>query len=58
MDEATKLRAYAMRMEGMSWDAIAEILHYDRTTLAKAVNATGKRRKSRRKRRKKHRANP
>lgn len=50
MDEATKLKACAMRMEGMSWETIAALLHYDRSTLSKAVGSVSKRVKINRKR--------
>lgn len=51
MDEATKLQAYAMRLDGMSWETIAQLLHYDRTALSRAVGEPLKRDKISRKRR-------
>lgn len=56
MDEVTKLKAYAMRMEGMSWDTIAQLLHYDRTALSRAVGEPLKRDKISRKRKNRYAA--
>lgn len=37
MDDETKRKAFALRQQGKSWRAIAEELHYERTSIAKAV---------------------
>lgn len=51
MDDQTKLKAYAMRLDGMSWETIADLLHYDRTALARAVSNPAKKDRINRKRR-------
>lgn len=38
MDNDTILQACALRLEGMSWESIAQRLHYDRIHLAREVN--------------------
>lgn len=37
MDDRTILKACAMRLDGMSWDAISQLLHYDRVHLSRTV---------------------
>lgn len=38
MDNSTILQACALRLEGMSWEDIAQRLHYDRIHLAREVH--------------------
>lgn len=38
MDNDTILQACALRLEGMSWENIAERLHYDRIHVAREVH--------------------
>lgn len=40
MDDQTKQKAYAMRLSGMSWTAIAERLHYNRSHLFREMTSS------------------
>ena len=38
MDNNTILQACALRLEGLSWEGVAERLHYDRIHVAREVH--------------------